>query len=112
MEFRLPSILLCTRLSGKTHIIVCSGHDGYPAAGSKALGMLQLHHRRGGQVGGICTGAYTLARAGLLEDKKFTLHWGNQPAFEERFSRLEVSAQIYEKDAGIINCGGGRRSRI
>jgi len=86
---------------------VCSGHDGYSAAGSKTLGMLRLHHRRGGQVGGICTGAYTLARAGLLEDKKFTLHWGNQPAFEERFSRLEVSAQIYEKDAGIITCGGG-----
>lgn len=88
-------------------VIVCSGHDGYQAAGPKTLDMLRHHHRKGGQVGGVCTGAYTLARAGLLAGKNFTLHWDNQPAFVERFPTLAVSAHIFEKDGNIITCGGG-----
>ena len=88
-------------------IIVCSGHDGYQAAGPKTLDMLRLHYRKGGQVGGVCTGAYTLARAGLLEGKSFTMHWDNQPAFIERFPDLAVSTHIFKKDGNIITCGGG-----
>lgn len=88
-------------------VIVCSGLDGYQAATPKTLEMLRLHHRKGGQVGGICTGAYSLARAGLLAGKNFTLHWDNQPAFIERFPKLVVSAHIFEKDGNIVTCGGG-----
>lgn len=91
-------------------IIVCSGLDGYLAASPKTLDILRRHHRQGGQLGGICTGAYTLARAGLLANRRITLHWENQPAFEEHFPHLDVSAQIFEIDRGIITCGGGAAS--
>ena len=88
-------------------VMVCSGLDGFSAAQPKTLDLLRRHHRSGGLVGGICTGAYTLARAGLLTDRKFTLHWDNQPAFSEHFPDLPVSAHLFESDRKIITCGGG-----
>lgn len=88
-------------------VIVCSGLDGLQAAQPKTLDFLRQHNRRGGLVGGICTGAYTLARAGLLTDKNFTLHWDNQPAFTEHFPDLPVSPHLFESDRNIITCGGG-----
>lgn len=88
-------------------LIICSGLDGYQAATSHTLNAIRVHYRKGGRIGGICTGAYSLARAGLLKNKKFTLHWDNKPAFAEYFPELEISQQIYENDAGIFTCGGG-----
>jgi len=58
-------------------------------------------------VGGICTGAFALARAGVLEGRRFTLHWENQPAFIERFIGLEPTGALYEIDRELITCGGG-----
>lgn len=88
-------------------VLVCSGLEGHRAAQPKTLDYLRRHHRNGGLVGGICTGAYTLARAGLLTARKFTLHWDNQPAFSEHFPALPVSAHLFERDRNIITCGGG-----
>lgn len=86
---------------------VCSGVDGYLAASSQALGWLRDHARHGGMVGGLCTGAFSLARAGLLSGRRFTLHWENQPAFTERFPDLPVSDALFLRDNRILTCGGG-----
>lgn len=88
-------------------VFVCSGLEGYATNTPKTLGLLRSHKSRGGLVGGVCTGAYALANAGLLKGRKFTLHWENQPAFQERFPELQISKQIFECDSGITTCGGG-----
>lgn len=88
-------------------VFICSGVDGYLAASSRTISWLrdQAHHGR--TLGGICTGAFTLARAGLLKERRFTLHWENQPAFEEIFPDLPITNQLYCRDSQIITCGGG-----
>lgn len=63
------------QISTSDVLLVCSGLEGFSAANTKSLDALRYHKRRGGIVGGICTGAYSLARAGVLENKSFTLHW-------------------------------------
>ncbi|MCP5087114.1 MAG: GlxA family transcriptional regulator [Rhodobacteraceae bacterium] len=88
-------------------LVICSGIKGYDAASAKTLSAMREHNRFGGSLGGICTGAITLARAGLLENKKFTLHWENQPAFVEAYPNLEFSKRIFEIDGNIFTCGGG-----
>ncbi|MCP5074405.1 MAG: GlxA family transcriptional regulator [Rhodobacteraceae bacterium] len=88
-------------------LVICSGIKGYDAASAKTLSAMREHNRFGGNLGGICTGAITLARAGLLGCKKFTLHWENQPAFVEAYPDLEVSSRIFEIDGNIFTCGGG-----
>lgn len=88
-------------------VFICSGVDGYLAASSSTVSWLRDEARHGRTLGGICTGAFTLARAGLLQDRHFTLHWENQPAFEELFPNLPFTNQIYCRDGQIMTCGGG-----
>jgi len=94
-------------LNPDTHLFVCSGNNGIQAASSDVLGGIRRHARFGGKLGGICTGAATLARAGFLTDKTFTLHWENQPGFVEEFPDLEPTPQRFERDGSLLTCGGG-----
>ena len=60
--------------------------------------------------GALCTGAYMLARAGYLDGYRFTLHWENQPAFEEEFPDLAVSSNLYVMDRDRWSGSGGLSS--
>ncbi|OCP14953.1 GlxA family transcriptional regulator [Ensifer sp. LC163] len=61
-------------------------------------------------LGAICTGAHLLAKAGLLVDKRCTIHWENYPSFAEAFSDSQARPQLYEVDDGIYTCAGGTSS--
>ena len=95
------------QISTSDVLLVCSGLEGFSAANTKSLDALRYHKRRGGIVGGICSGAYSLARAGVLENKSFTLHWENQGAFAEQYPELALSDQLFIVDNNVITCGGG-----
>ncbi|MGE4249359.1 MAG: GlxA family transcriptional regulator [Parvibaculaceae bacterium] len=88
-------------------VFVCSGVDGYLAATRKTIAWIREQAHHGRTIGGLCTGAFSLARAGLLAGRRFTLHWENQPAFEELFPHLPIEKQLYCRDGAIITCGGG-----
>jgi transcriptional regulator GlxA family with amidase domain len=64
-------------------------------------------HNRNISVGGLCTGAYLLAAAGLLSGKRCAIHWEDLPGFSERFPRADVYADLYEVDGNIYTCAGG-----
>lgn len=86
---------------------VCAGTEPSDSVSPKAATWVSRQRAFGCQVGGICTGAFTLAKAGLLKGKTFTLHWENQPAFVESFIGLEPTGNLYENDEGLMTCGGG-----
>jgi transcriptional regulator GlxA family with amidase domain len=94
-------------LARTTQLFVCSGNCAGDAASENVLGKLRRHQRMGGKVGGICTGAFTLAQAGLIGDRAFTLHWENQPGFTEIFPDLSPSDRRFETEGGLLTCGGG-----
>ena len=58
-------------------------------------------------IGGISGGPYILARAGLLDGHRATLHWEHQPAFSEDFPEIEVTPSLFEIDGNRITCSGG-----
>lgn len=89
-----------------TTVIVCSGTDASQAADRKVLNFLRDHSRHGGSLGAVCTGAYTLARAGLLGGDATTVHWENQAAFRELFD-MELLPQIYVLGRRHFSCAGG-----
>lgn len=86
---------------------ICSGTEPTDSISPRVLQWISRQHAFGCKVGGICTGAFALARAGMLTGRRFTLHWENQPAFVEHFIGLEPSTNLYENDAGLMTCGGG-----
>lgn len=94
----------------ESNVFVCSGLVTRHHANTKTLASIRRHARFGGIVGGICTGAVTLAQAGILKSKRVTLHWENQPAFQEEFPDIEITTNLFEIDEKIVTCGGGSAS--
>lgn len=90
-----------------SYVFVCSGVLPGRAAGAKAVAWVRNQWANGCHVGGICTGAYTLARAGLLAGRRFTLHWENIPGFVENFPDLVPENCLYTIDGRIVTCCGG-----
>ena len=86
---------------------VCAGIEPASTVSRGATQWIRRQRAFGARIGGICTGAFTLAQAGALEGRRFTLHWENQPAFVERFHGLEPTGALYEIDGPLVTCGGG-----
>lgn len=88
-------------------VFVCSGVEPDEQT-SAALGdWLRGLWRRGRVVGGLCTGAYALARAGILKNSRFTLHWENIAGFSETYPDLHAARQVFCIDDRIMTCAGG-----
>lgn len=86
---------------------VCAGVEPQHSASDATLNWLRREDRFGRRLGGICTGSFALAQAGLLRDHRFTLHWENQPGFIEAFPDLHPSPNIFEISGRYMTCGGG-----
>lgn len=76
----------------------------------KLLGHLRAAARFGAVVGGVDTGAFALAQAGLIggeEDDDVALHWEAVPTFQERFPDARLLDQIYLTRENRVHCAGG-----
>lgn len=68
---------------------------------------LRRHARGDVRVTGLCTGAYALARAGMLETAPATLHWQYRDSFSEAFPDIALSSENYVcTDARCMTSGG------
>lgn len=91
-------------------VFACSGVLVEDFSDKAALSYLREAHQRGISVGGLCTAAWILARAGLLADRRCAIHWENLPGFAEAFPRANVYADLFEIDHNIYTCAGGTAS--
>ncbi|MEX0327838.1 MAG: GlxA family transcriptional regulator [Ruegeria sp.] len=62
--------------------------------------------RRHKQVAGLDTGSWLLARAGLLDDYKATIHWDELTRFEEAFPAVDVVRERFVMDSDRLTCSG------
>jgi transcriptional regulator GlxA family with amidase domain len=65
-----------------------------------ALTALREAHERGSRVVSICTGAFALAQAGLLEGRAATTHWADAAKLREEHPGTDVDAQVLWVDGG------------
>ena len=80
-EFRLHEDLV--ELDKDDTVVLCGGIDIQAATTKRLLAWLRRESRRGVTIAGLCTAGFTMAKAGLLDGKRATIHWENQDSFSE-----------------------------
>lgn len=88
-------------------VVVCAGVNVETYHNKSVFAWLREEYNRGVGIGGLCTGAYVLANAGLLSNKRCAIHWENLPGFSEAFPKANVFADLFEVDQNIYTCAGG-----
>lgn len=89
-------------------IFVCAG--GGPrnwASVEPAHATLRRLARQGVRIGGISSGAYVLAAAGLLDNRDFTIHWEHAEVLREAFPHLIPRHARFVFDRDRVTCAGG-----
>lgn len=95
-------------MAGELHtVIVCGGAEVQRFNNKTVVSWLRRMARRGADIGALCTGSYILARAGLLDGYRCTIHWENLAGFVEDFPDIEVTSELFEIDRNRFSCSGG-----
>ncbi len=89
------------------YLFVCAGLDTDPPNRSRLHAGLNKCARSGIVLGSLSGGSFILARAGLLDGYRCTIHWEFQPAFAEAFPDLDVSPGLYVIDRDRWTGSGG-----
>jgi len=88
-------------------LFVCSGLDVHRVEDEPGLAWLRRHERSESVLGAVCTGTWLLARAGVLDGYRCTIHYENLAAAREEFPGLVISAELFEIDRARYTCAGG-----
>jgi AraC family transcriptional regulator, glycine betaine-responsive activator len=91
-------------------MLFCAGIGGSKYRNKRVFAWLRKLVRNKTILGGIGTGAYALARAGLLDGYRCTLHWEEFENFSREFPNLRVTADLFEVDRDRMTCPGGTAS--
>ena len=107
-QFKLDNSLI--ELHRDDTVLLCGGTSIQEATTKKLIGWLRREARRGLTIGGLCTAAYPMAKAGLLDEKKATIHWENQDSFAEEFLEVELTKTVFVCDGNRYTTAGGTSS--
>lgn len=95
-----------SEISQASMVIVCSSFDPHLYATPKILAWLRKLARLGTNIGGVETGAYVLARAGLLNNHRATIHWENTQSIVQAFPKVRLTGRIFEIDRNRFSASG------
>lgn len=88
-------------------LLVPGGPGAYNEKHPPLLGWLRGAVSRAKRHGSICTGAFVLGHAGLLDGYRATTHWHYTDRLIEAFPKVTVETdQIYVRDRNLITSGG------
>lgn len=95
---------------GGDTVLICGGLNVQGNTDRTLLNWLRRESRRGIVVAGLCTAAHTMAKAGLLQERKATIHWENQESFAEDFPEIELTRAVFTIDGNRVTTAGGTAS--
>ncbi|GAA1910491.1 helix-turn-helix domain-containing protein [Streptomyces durmitorensis] len=73
---------------------------------------LRAAHRRGARIVAICTGAFVLAQAGLLDGRRATTHWRSTAQLAAAFPEVQVDPDVLFVDHGDVATSAGTGAGI
>ena len=88
--------------------VLVPGLRAAPAgAGRAVLDALRAAHERGARMVSICTGAFALAAAGVLDGRRATTHWRDAADLAARHPRVDVEPGVLYIDEGQVLTSAG-----
>ncbi|MBT2425546.1 helix-turn-helix domain-containing protein [Streptomyces sp. ISL-112] len=74
---------------------------------AEALDALRRAHEEGARIVGLCTGAFVLAAAGLLDGRPATTHWMYAPTLAKRYPSVHVDPrELFVDDGDVLTSAG------
>lgn len=95
--------------AGTITTLIVAGGEGVEAAARCAatLRFVQRLARRGSRIASVCSGAYVLAEAGLLDGRRATTHWGRTRHFLQAYPRVRLEPdRIFVRDGHVWTSAG------
>ena len=89
--------------------LIVAGGQGTPQAMrcARTLRFIQEQARNARRLCSVCSGAYLLAAAGLLDGRRATTHWGRSRHFTRTFPKVRLSRiEIYIRDGKVWTSAG------
>ena len=88
-------------------VLIVPGGDGARRAGLDLVAWLRAHARNVPRLVSVCTGAFLLAEAGLLDGRRVTTHWAYCAALAAKFPAITVDPDpIFVRDGNLITSAG------
>lgn len=88
-------------------VIVVAGVDVSHSFSRREVTWLKKMAQRHVSLGALCTGAYVLASAGLLDGYSCSAHWECLEAIQERFPRVQTNSHLFTVQRDRMTCTGG-----
>jgi len=76
------------------------------------LAAIRRAHARGARLIGLCTGAFTLAEAGVLDGRRATVHWQLAREFRRLFPLVELEPDVLYVDDGDVLTSAGSAAAL
>ena len=93
-------------------IVVVTPTDHFEDVPEEVRDALRAAHRRGARILSLCTGAFVLASAGLLDGRRATTHWGECAELAARHPEVTVDECVLYIDEGDILTSAGSAASI
>ena len=93
-------------------VVVPACHDTANHPPTELVDAVRAAHEAGARVASICTGAFVLAAAGLLDDRRATTHWMHAQRLAERYPLIDVDPHVLYVDEGSVLTSAGKAAGI
>ncbi|MER5727204.1 helix-turn-helix domain-containing protein [Streptomyces sp. NPDC002138] len=95
-------------LAAADTVVVPACHDLDEGPPADLVDAVRAAHENGARVLSLCTGAFVLAAAGLLDGRRATTHWMHAPLLASRHPRVQVDPEVLYVDSGSILTSAGK----
>jgi len=101
-----------TELSRVDRVVVTSTDDPDGEPDPLLLDALRAAHRGGATIAALCTGAFILAAAGLLDGRSAVTHWMHADDLARRYPEVTVRADVLYVDDGDVLTSAGKTAAL
>ncbi|WP_112266296.1 GlxA family transcriptional regulator [Lentzea terrae] len=111
-RFTLEPDLALDQLERADTVIVPAIADVDQPIDEELVQAVKAAHKRGARIVSLCTGAFVLAEAGLLDGLRATTHWAHTDVLAERYPKIQVDPDVLYVDNGQVLTSAGKAAAI